>query len=78
MGNDNKASLASLSCFGQNANAYNFLSNKNMTLKLHIIIRLDTVFLGILSLVENLINFPKNYKAAICEYGVWKTKVVER
>ena len=49
-----------------------------MTLKLHIIIRLDTVFLGILSLVENLINFPKNYKAAIYEYGVWKTKVVER
>ena len=29
MGIHNQASLASLSCFSQNSNAYNFLSNKN-------------------------------------------------
>ena len=31
MGNHNKASLASLSCFSQNSKAYNFSSNENMT-----------------------------------------------
>ena len=36
MENHNKASLASPLCFRQNSNAYNFLSNENMTLKLHI------------------------------------------
>ena len=46
MGNDNKVSLFSVSCLGQNSNAYNFFSNDNMTLKLHIRTHLDTIFLG--------------------------------
>ena len=32
MGNHNRASLASLSCFSQNSNAYNLSSNENITL----------------------------------------------
>ena len=47
MGNHNKASLASLSCFLQNPNAYNLSSNENMTLKLHIVTHFDTIFLVI-------------------------------
>ena len=42
MGND-LASLASLLCFMQNSNAYSFSLNENMTLKLHIVTRLDTI-----------------------------------
>ena len=44
MGNHNKASLASLSCFRHNSNPYNFSSNENMTLKLHIMTHFDTIF----------------------------------
>ena len=47
MGNHNLASLASLSCFSQNSNAYNFSSNENMTLKLHIMSHFDRIFLDI-------------------------------
>ena len=47
MGNHNKVSLASLSCFSQNSDAYNFSSNENMTLKLHIMAHFDSIFLVI-------------------------------
>ena len=43
----NIASQASLSCFGQNSNVYNFSSNENMTLKLDIMTHFDTIFYGI-------------------------------
>ena len=46
MGND-KTSLTLLSCFSQNSNVYNFLSNDNTTLKLHIMTHFDITFLGI-------------------------------
>ena len=46
MGNHNIASLASLSCFSQNLNAYNFSSKENMIVKLHIMTHFETFFLG--------------------------------
>ena len=45
MGNHDKASQASLSCFRQNLNAYNFSSNENMTLKLPIMTHFDMILL---------------------------------
>ena len=47
MGQHNKASLASLSCFRQNSIAYNFSSNENITLQLHIMTRFGTIFVVI-------------------------------
>ena len=44
---DNLAQLASLSCFSQNSNAYNFLSNEIATLKLRTRTRFDEFFPGI-------------------------------
>ena len=55
------ASLTLLSCFSENSYAYNFSSNENMSLKLHIIIHFDTIFLGIqfFDLVEGILNLSK-------------------
>ena len=58
MGNHNLASLASLSCFSQNSNAYNFFGQMRMTLKLHIMTHFDTISL-VLCLVVDILNFSK-------------------
>ena len=69
MGNHNLASVASLSCFSQN----HFLSNENMTLKLHMMTHFDMIFscYSVLSLATDLLNFQK-CKAVIYEFGVYR------
>ena len=75
MGNHNKASLASLSCFSQNSKAYNFSSNENMTRKLNLITHFETIFLGIQFFLwfQSFQTF-QNCKATIYEYGVCKLR----
>ena len=64
----NLAQLASLSCFSQNSNANNFLSNDNFTLKLHTRTHFDEFFSGIDFFCKlQTFNNSKNYKAAIHE-----------
>ena len=73
MENDNKALQASLSCFSQNSSTYNFFSNENMTLKLHMMTHFYTFFrtwYSILSLVADILNFS-NLQGGIYEYGVY-------
>ena len=71
MGDDNLAQPPSLSCLSQNSNAYNFLSNENVTLKLRTRSHFGKFFPGI-HFFRKLETFKnsQNYKAAIYEFGV--------
>ena len=54
MGNHSMASIASLSCFSQNSNAYSFSSNENMTLKLN----LQGYYVSVPRLLARIVDFP--------------------